>query len=191
MQHQFSRFISSAPGADELHTLYNIAQAVTGPLLAASVNSPILLGKRLWHGKPDRGIRALHRWPAPKRMRSPRPQAQGFISAITGSMSSVIEIFQRGTSHALGSFLDGDRVSRMIRSYRWHRGEAPKHSMPCVCHQRGPCIRWKNRACYGISDNGKYRIFAPRTGLFRGRGGPPPTVLDEDRQFGPPPSSSA
>ena len=29
--------------------LYNIAQAVTGPLLAAAVNSPILLGKRLWH----------------------------------------------------------------------------------------------------------------------------------------------
>ena len=29
--------------------LYNIAQVVTGPLLAASVNSPILLGKRLWH----------------------------------------------------------------------------------------------------------------------------------------------
>jgi CBS domain-containing protein len=28
---------------------YNIAQAVTGPLLAAAVNSPILLGKRLWH----------------------------------------------------------------------------------------------------------------------------------------------
>ena len=28
---------------------YNLAQAVTGPLLAAAVNSPILLGKRLWH----------------------------------------------------------------------------------------------------------------------------------------------
>ena len=28
---------------------YNIAQVVTAPLLAASVNSPILLGKRLWH----------------------------------------------------------------------------------------------------------------------------------------------
>jgi len=28
---------------------YNFAQAVTGPLLAAAVNSPILLGQRLWH----------------------------------------------------------------------------------------------------------------------------------------------
>ena len=28
---------------------YNFAQAVTGPLLAAAVNSPILLGRRLWH----------------------------------------------------------------------------------------------------------------------------------------------
>ena len=28
---------------------YNIAQVVTAPLLAAAVNSPMLLGKRLWH----------------------------------------------------------------------------------------------------------------------------------------------
>ncbi|MDH3789956.1 MAG: hypothetical protein OES53_15450, partial [Xanthomonadales bacterium] len=28
---------------------YNIAQVVTAPLLAAAVNSPVLLGKRLWH----------------------------------------------------------------------------------------------------------------------------------------------
>ena len=28
---------------------YNIAQVVTAPLLAAAVNSPLLLGKRLWH----------------------------------------------------------------------------------------------------------------------------------------------
>ena len=28
---------------------YNIAQVLTAPLLAAAVNSPILLGKRLWH----------------------------------------------------------------------------------------------------------------------------------------------
>ena len=36
-------------GPDEFVDLYNIAQAVTGPLMAASVNSPILLGRRLWH----------------------------------------------------------------------------------------------------------------------------------------------
>lgn len=35
--------------ADEFAHLYNIAQVVTGPLLAACVNSPILLGKRLWY----------------------------------------------------------------------------------------------------------------------------------------------
>jgi len=34
---------------DEFAHLYNIAQVITGPLLAAAVNSPILLGKRLWH----------------------------------------------------------------------------------------------------------------------------------------------
>ncbi|MCA9542783.1 MAG: hypothetical protein KC613_00280, partial [Myxococcales bacterium] len=34
---------------EEFANLYNLAQAVTGPVLAAAVNSPILLEKRLWH----------------------------------------------------------------------------------------------------------------------------------------------
>ena len=34
---------------EDFARFYNIAQAVTGPLLATAVNSPILLGKRLWH----------------------------------------------------------------------------------------------------------------------------------------------
>src|SRR5690606_9108985 len=29
--------------------LYNLAQLITAPLLAAAVNSPVLLGRRLWH----------------------------------------------------------------------------------------------------------------------------------------------
>jgi len=33
---------------EEFAAIYNIAQAVTGPVLAASVNSPLLFGKRLW-----------------------------------------------------------------------------------------------------------------------------------------------
>ena len=33
---------------DEFARLYNIAQAVAGPVLAASSNSPLLFGKRLW-----------------------------------------------------------------------------------------------------------------------------------------------
>ena len=31
------------------HSFYNLAQAITGPVLAAAVNSPLLLGNRLWH----------------------------------------------------------------------------------------------------------------------------------------------
>ena len=32
----------------EFARLYNIAMAVTGPVLAAAVNSPLMLGRRLW-----------------------------------------------------------------------------------------------------------------------------------------------
>jgi len=35
-------------GADEFSRLYNVAQALTGPILASAVNSPLLFGKRLW-----------------------------------------------------------------------------------------------------------------------------------------------
>jgi hypothetical protein len=34
--------------AEEFARFYNIAQAVTGPVLAAAVNSPLLFGRRLW-----------------------------------------------------------------------------------------------------------------------------------------------
>ena len=32
----------------EFATLYNLAQAITAPVLAAAVNSPLLFGHRLW-----------------------------------------------------------------------------------------------------------------------------------------------
>ncbi len=35
--------------ADKFAQAYNIAQLITAPLMAATVNSPCLLGKRLWH----------------------------------------------------------------------------------------------------------------------------------------------
>jgi len=34
--------------ASEFAAMYNVSQAMTGPVLAAAVNSPILFGKRLW-----------------------------------------------------------------------------------------------------------------------------------------------
>ncbi|MCA9719096.1 MAG: hypothetical protein KC468_30795, partial [Myxococcales bacterium] len=38
---------------DEFAKLYNVAQAVTAPVLAAAVNSPVLLRHRLWQGTFD------------------------------------------------------------------------------------------------------------------------------------------
>ncbi len=44
-------------GAREFARMYNIAQAITGPVLAAATNSPMLFGKRLW---PETRIAVFH-----------------------------------------------------------------------------------------------------------------------------------
>ncbi|MFN3201111.1 MAG: glutamate-cysteine ligase family protein [Bradymonadia bacterium] len=36
-------------GPEEFPRLYNLTQAVSAPVLAAAVNSPLLMGRRLWH----------------------------------------------------------------------------------------------------------------------------------------------
>jgi len=36
-------------GPEEFAKLYNVAQAVAGPITALAANSPLLFGKRLWH----------------------------------------------------------------------------------------------------------------------------------------------
>lgn len=46
MQHERQFHFQVSP--DEFPHFYNIAQVVTAPVLAASVNSPLLLGRRLW-----------------------------------------------------------------------------------------------------------------------------------------------
>src|SRR5262249_12467444 len=44
----FSFQVHYEVGADEFAQMYNLAQAITGPVLASATNSPLLFGRRFW-----------------------------------------------------------------------------------------------------------------------------------------------
>ena len=153
-------------GAEEFASLYNIAQAVTGPLLAACVNSPILLGKRLWHESRiavfENSIDA----------RSEAHAARGHMPRVHFGdhwiESSVIEIFKEDIARfrvILTTEFEEDPIGMV------ERGEVPK--LNALRLHNGTVYRW-NRACYGISDTGKPHLRIENRVIPSG-----PTVLDE------------
>jgi CBS domain-containing protein/gamma-glutamylcysteine synthetase len=152
--------------ADEFAHLYNIAQAVTGPLLAACVNSPILLGKRLWHESRiavfEHSIDARSEAHA---ARGHKPRVHFGDSWID---ESVIEIFKEDIARfrvILTTEFEEDPIGMVAR------GEVPR--LNALRLHNGTVYRW-NRACYGISDNGKPHLRIENRVIPSG-----PTVLDE------------
>ena len=127
--------------------LYNISQAITGPLLAACVNSPILLGKRLWH--ESRIAVFEHSVDA----RSQAHAARGLKPRVHFGdhwvEQSVAEIFKEDIARfrvILTCDTEDDPVA-MVK-----QGQIPK--LRALRLHNGTVYRW-NRPCYGISDNGK------------------------------------
>jgi len=130
---------------DEFARLYNIAQAVTGPLLAAAVNSPLLLGKRLWH--ETRIAVFEHSVDA----RSDAHQERGLKPRVhfgdNWIDNSVIEIFKEDIARfrvILTTETEDDPLGML------ERGQIPK--LRALTLHNGTVYRW-NRACYGVADN--------------------------------------
>ncbi|MDT8408503.1 MAG: CBS domain-containing protein [Wenzhouxiangellaceae bacterium] len=153
-------------GAEEFASLYNIAQAVTGPLLASCVNSPILLGKRLWHESRiavfENSIDARSEALAARGLKPRVHFGDHWIE------ESVIEIFKEDIARfrvILTTDFEKDPVG-MTR-----RGEVPK--LNALRLHNGTVYRW-NRACYGVSDNGQPHLRIENRVIPSG-----PTVLDE------------
>lgn len=153
-------------GAEEFASLYNVAQVVTGPLLAACVNSPILLGKRLWHETRiavfENSIDARSETLAARGLQPRVHFGDHWID------HSVIEIFKEDIARfrvILTTEVEDDPLG-MVR-----RGEIPR--LNALRLHNGTVYRW-NRACYGISDNGKPHLRIENRVIPSG-----PTVLDE------------
>ncbi len=152
--------------ADEFAHLYNIAQAVTGPLLAACVNSPILLGKRLWH--ESRIAVFEHSIDARSEAHAARGHKPRVHFGDQWVEESVIEIFKEDIARfrvILTTEFEDDPIGMVAR------GEVPR--LNALRLHNGTVYRW-NRACYGISGNGKPHLRIENRVIPSG-----PSVLDE------------
>jgi len=124
---------------------YNIAQAVTGPLLATAVNSPILLGKRLWH---ETRI-AVFEYSIDTR--SKVHQERGLRPRVHFGdrwlEDSVTEIFKEDIARfriVLTTETEDDPLGMI------DRGVMP--SLNALRLHNGTVYRW-NRPCYGVHNN--------------------------------------
>lgn len=152
-------------GAEEFAPLYNLAQAVTGPVLAAATNAPLLFGRRLWRETRiplfqqavDTRSASYH-----LRQRSPRVSfGQHWVQ------HSVIELFQEDLARfrvLLGASLQEDSLVAL------RQGMVPR--LRALCTHNGTVYRW-NRPCFGFSE-GKPHLRIENRVLPSG-----PTVLDE------------
>lgn len=152
-------------GVDESVDLYNIAQVVAAPVLAAACNSPVLFGRQLWR---ETRI-ALFQQAVDTRssMDFLRERSPRVTFGNDWVHSSLVELFQEDVTRfralVLGDVSD-DSLEQLSR------GEVPK--LRALGLHNGTVYRW-NRACYGLTD-GKPHLRLENRVLPAG-----PTVADE------------
>lgn len=150
---------------EEFATLYNLAQAVTAPVLAAAVNSPILAEHRLWH--ETRVALFQHSIDSRRRTQLARGQRPRVHFGDRWVERSILEIFREDIARfrvVLSADTEEDPLASM------ERGEVPE--LRALCHHNGTVYRW-NRPCYGVSDGVAHLRIENRV-LPAG-----PTVLDQ------------
>jgi CBS domain-containing protein/gamma-glutamyl:cysteine ligase YbdK (ATP-grasp superfamily) len=151
--------------AEEFANHYNVAQAITAPVLAVAVNSPLLFGQRLW--QETRVALFQHSTDQRSRPQLARNQPTRVSFGDRWLQHSVIELFH-------------DQITRfrpiMIAPPDENpfevlaRGETP--SLSALRMHNGTVWRW-NRACYGVN-NGVPHLRIENRALPSG-----PTVVDE------------
>jgi len=149
----------------EFVVTYNIAQAITAPVLAAAVNSPLLLGRRLW--QETRLALFQHSADARSRTQLARSQPTRVGFGEQWLRHSVIELLHNQIARFRPIMItrpDEDPMQVLAR------GEIPLLS--ALCMHNGTVWPW-NRACYGVSD-GVAHLRIENRALPAG-----PTIIDE------------
>jgi hypothetical protein len=146
--------------------MYNISQALAGPLIAISANSPIVFGRRLWHEsrialfQQSLDTRTTHDH---MRERSPRVNfGNDWLK------DSILEIYREDIAR-FRVLLSGDVEEDAIDLI--HKGKVPK--LRALQVHNSTVYRW-NRPCYGISSNGKPHLRIENRVIPSG-----PTSIDE------------
>ena len=145
---------------------YNIAQALAGPIIAISANSPVVFGRRLWHEtrialfQQALDTRSTHEH---LRERSPRVNfGKDWLQ------DSIMEIYREDIAR-FRVLLAGDVEEESMKLIQ--DGKVPK--LRALQVHNSTVYRW-NRPCYGVSGNGKPHLRIENRVLPAG-----PTVVDE------------
>ena len=127
---------------DQFPNYYNVAQAVTGPLIAAAVNSPLLFGKRLWaETRIALFQQAIDTRRSTRHMRELAPRVRFGEQWIR---SSVLEVYQEDIAR-IPALLSGATTEDPLAMLRADR--TPELS--ALQLYNGTVYRW-NRPCYGV-----------------------------------------
>ncbi len=127
----------------EFAHLYNLSQVAVAPVLAAAVNSPLLLGRRLWH---ETRI-ALFQQSIDTRssMDHLRERSPRVTFGRDWVKDSVLELYREDVGR-FRALLAADVEERPLEML--DRGEIPR--LKALSLHNGTVYRW-NRACYGIT----------------------------------------
>lgn len=158
---QFHRQVDPADFA----AVYNTAQVVAGPVLAGATNSPLLLGRRLWH---ETRIALFQQSVDVRREgRGTRVVPPRVDFGTRWVRNSVLELFQEGISrHRVLIATDPEEDPMEVLD----RGAMPE--LRALRLHNGTIYRW-NRPCYGVID-GKPHLRVEARMLPSG-----PTPVDE------------
>ena len=151
--------------ADEFVSKYNWAQAISGPVLSAVTNSPILLGKRLWRETRIALFQqSIDVRKSSKIMRETSPRV---FFGNDWVKNSIIELFQEDIARHDVIFtgpIEEDSLKIL------HNGKIP--GLKSLMLHNGSVYKW-TRPCYGIL-NGKPHLRIENRLFPSG-----PTVVDE------------
>ncbi|MDQ5845811.1 MAG: glutamate-cysteine ligase family protein [Acidobacteriota bacterium] len=149
----------------EFASLYNLAQLITAPVLAAAVNSPLLFGHRLW--QETRLALFQHSTDS----RSATQQARSHPTRVSFGdrwiEKSVLELFQEQVARFRMIMINEPSESPLSLLAN---GEIPQ--LTALRMHNGTIWPW-NRACYGVA-NGVAHLRIENRALPSG-----PTILDE------------
>ena len=151
--------------ANDFANHYNIAQAITAPVLAVAVNSPLLFGQRLW--QETRVALFQHSTDERSRPQLARNQPTRVSFGDRWLENSVIELFHDQITRFRPIMIsEPDENPFLVLA----RGETP--SLSALRMHNGTVWRW-NRACYGVNE-GVAHLRIENRALPSG-----PTIVDE------------